>query len=347
MRALIAMSGGVDSSMAAYIMSNDYECIGCTMKLHTSDGLIDTSKDAEDASNVTNLLGIPFHILHYENLFRDNVIEPFVCCYENGATPNPCITCNKRLKFGELFNKMKELNCDYLVTGHYARITYDDVSERYLLRKALDESKDQSYMLYNMTQEHLKHVKFPLGELTKSDVRKNAEKHGLINADKPDSQDICFIPDGNYVKFISDYRGKNHSKGHFVTKDGRVLGEHNGYINYTIGQRRGIGISVGHPLYVVDIDPKNNIVVLGENEDLFSSTLTARNINLISVPEIKGEMRVKARIRYHHNEQPATVTQVDNDTIRVVFDEPQRAITRGQAVVLYDGDIVVGGGTII
>ena len=340
MRALIAMSGGVDSSVAAELMKEQgYECVGCTMRLYEN--------DTEDARSVTESIGISHHVFHFEKQFEEEVIEPFVNEYEAGRTPNPCVTCNRCLKFGHLLEKMREYDCDVIVTGHYAQIGYDNISGRYLLKKAADESKDQSYVLYTLSQYQLEHIRFPLGSLSKAEARDIAAGQGFINAHKSDSQDICFIPDGDYVAFMERYRNRKYVPGDFVDMDGNVLGRHKGFVHYTIGQRKGLGIAAGHPLYVVDIRPETNTVVLGSNEDLFSKELIADRINLISVNKIDGQMRVKAKIRYRHREQDATVTQLGEDRIKVVFDEPQRAITKGQAVVLYDGDVVVGGGTII
>lgn len=353
-KALIAMSGGVDSSVAAYLMSEQgYDCIGCTMRLYENDmigrDILDTCcslESTEDARSVTDNIGIPYHIFHYEELFKQEVIEPFVRCYEAGSTPNPCIECNRRLKFYHLYNKMRELGCELIVTGHYARVERDEASGRYLLKKALYDKKDQSYVLYMLTQEQLEHTRFPLGEISKDETRRIAQEHEFRNAKKHDSQDICFVPDGDYVEFLERYRGKAYERGDFVDKDGNVLGKHKGFVHYTIGQRKGIGIAAAFPLYVTAIDPRTNTVTLGRNEDLFREELIADRINLISVDSIKEPMRIKAKLRYKHQEQPATVTQIDDDRIKVVFDEAQRAITKGQAVVLYDGDVVVGGGTI-
>ena len=354
MKALIAMSGGVDSSVTAQIMSKEgYECVGCTMCLfdddmigkNISDGC-GSPENTKDAKSVTDSIGINHHIFHYEQQFKDKVIEPFVKTYEQGYTPNPCIECNRWMKFGYLFDQMKKLGCDCLATGHYARTDYDSSTGRYLLKKALDDTKDQSYVLYTLTQYQLEHIRFPLGNMTKDHTRQVAYENGFKNADRKDSQDICFVPDGDYVAFMERYRNKHYPEGDFVDRNGNVLGRHKGYVHYTIGQRKGLGVAAGHPIFVVDIDPVNNRVILGENEELFKSELIANDINLISVSKIEGDMRVKAKIRYRHKEQPATVTQIGEDTIRVVFDEPQRAITKGQAVVMYDGDVVVGGGTI-
>ncbi len=348
------MSGGVDSSVSAFLMKEaGYDCIGCTMRLYENDivgmdlmGTCCSIKDTNDAKSVADTIGIEYRIFHYENLFREEVIEPFVCSYECGRTPNPCIECNRRFKFFYLYKKLEELGLDLIVTGHYVRVEYDDKSGRYLLKKAVDLSKDQSYVLYMLTQEQLAHTRFPLGELEKTQVRKIAEKLGFVNANKGDSQDICFVPDGDYVGFMERYRNKRYEPGEFVDRDGKVFGMTKGYVHYTIGQRKGLGISAANPLYVTEIKPKENVVVLGSNEDLYSDTLIAGNVNFISVPSIDEPMRIKAKIRYRQTEQPATLYSYGHDMIKVVFDEPQRAITPGQAVVMYDGDTVVGGGTI-
>lgn len=354
-KALIAMSGGVDSSVAAYLMRKQgYECIGATMKLyHNEDICIPKDHsccsldDVEDARAVAASMDIPYYVFNFSERFKEEVMDKFVHCYECGITPNPCIDCNRYLKFEYLYNRAKELGYDYVVTGHYAQIKYDASIDRYLLSKAVDASKDQSYVLYSLTQEQLAHTQFPLGCMPKSKTREIAEQQGFINAKKHDSQDICFVQNGNYAEFIEDYTKKTYPEGNFVDIHGNILGRHKGIIRYTIGQRKGLGLSLKEPMYVMEINTTDNTVVLGRDADLFTDTLIANDINLISVPRIDGEMRVKAKVRYRHTEQPATVTQIGDDTIKVVFDEPQRAITKGQAVVLYDGDIVVGGGTIV
>ena len=353
-KAMIAMSGGVDSSVAAYLMVQDgYDCAGATLKLYDNPQCsfpghraCCTPSDTEDARSVAARLGMLYYVFPMHDEFRHSVIDKFADTYLHGGTPNPCIDCNRYLKFDKMFHRMQEIGYDYIVTGHYARVEYDEKRDRYLLKKAVDDTKDQSYVLYMLTQEQLAHVKLPLGGLRKDQVRVIAEKHGFINARKHDSQDICFVPDGDYAKFIEKYTGKKTPEGDFVDKEGNYIGRHKGIIHYTIGQRRGLGIPAASRLYVCEISPKTNTVVLGDNEDLFSSELEADNVNLISVDSLAEPKRVTAKIRYRHKEQPATAWQTPDGILHVKFDEPQRAITKGQAVVMYDGDEVVGGGVI-
>ena len=351
-KALIAMSGGVDSSLAAKLMKDrGFDCIGCTMKLyHNEDAGIERSRtccsldDVEDARSVAYKLGMPFYVFNFTDAFRDTVIKNFIESYEKGITPNPCIDCNRYMKFDKLYERAKILGCDYIVTGHYARIEEQD--GKFVLKKALDEAKDQSYVLYSMTQEQLAHTMFPLGSMRKTEVRAIAEESGFVNANKPDSQDICFVPNDDYSSVIELHTGKQSSQGNFVDKQGNVLGLNKGVIHYTIGQRKGLGISSSEPLYVCDISIKDGIIVLGSNDDLFSREADVCGFNWISGTTPQGEFRCKAKIRYRQSEQWATVIPTGADTVHIVFDEPQRAITPGQAAVLYDGDVVLGGGTI-
>lgn len=352
-KALIAMSGGVDSSVAALLIKEQgLDATGVTMKLYDNEDIglksntCCSDDDIADARAVCARLSIPYYVFNFRDDFNEEVINRFITAYENGSTPNPCIDCNRYIKFERLMRRMSELGMDYVVTGHYARIEQDEDSGRYLLKKAVDDSKDQSYVLYSLTQEQLSHTLFPLGTLSKTEVREIAKKNGFINAKKHDSQDICFVPDGKYAEFIEGYTGKRYPNGAFVDRDGNTLGEHKGIIRYTIGQRKGLGLALSAPMYVLEKDLEKNNVILGSNDDLFSRELFADNVNLISVKEINSPIKVSAKVRYNQKEQPATAEMRDGK-LHVVFDEPQRAICKGQAVVLYDGDTVVGGGTIL
>jgi len=350
-KAMIAMSGGVDSSVAAYlIQKSGMDAIGVTLRLFDNEDIGVQSRtccsleDVEDAASVAARLGMKHYTFNFKDEFAREVIGRFIDAYEHCRTPNPCIDCNRYIKFKKLIDRARELDYDYVVTGHYARI--EEENGRFLLKKGLDTSKDQSYVLYALTQEQLSRTLLPLGGMSKPEVRAIAEENGFINARKRDSQDICFVPNGDYASFIEGYTGRSYPNGSFVDKEGNVLGEHKGLIRYTRGQRKGLGLALPKPMYVCEICPKNNTVVLGDNEDLFSKELYADDINLIAVDSIAAPMRISAKVRYSQGAYPATVWQTGEDEIRIEFDEPQRAITSGQAVVMYDGDIVVGGGVI-
>ena len=336
--ALIGMSGGVDSSVAAWLMlQQGYRCQGATMWLFEN--------TEEDALSVCQRLGIPFHVLDNRDFFRDTVMEDFVRCYEAGLTPNPCILCNQKIKFGLFLQQARQLGCENIVTGHYARIRQEN--GRYYLYKAADTAKDQSYFLYALTQDQLAHARFPLGELTKVEVRQIAEEQGFINARKSDSQDICFVPDGDYFSFLQRFTGKTYESGDFLDLNGKVVGNHKGAVGYTLGQRKGLGLAMGAPVYVCSKDMACNTVTVGPNEALFTKELVAKDWNWIAFPTLNESIRCKAKARSRMTEQAATVYPMENGLAKVVFDEPQRAITPGQAVVLYDSDTVLGGGTII
>lgn len=340
MKALIGMSGGVDSSVAVHLMlAAGYSCVGGTMLLHDS-----TPDAALDAEAVAKRLGIPFHVFDLSERFREAVMEDFVSCYERGLTPNPCIVCNRYLKFGAFLDIAREMGCDCVVTGHYARI--EEENGRFLLKKATDKAKDQTYFLYTLTQEQLAHTRFPLGGLTKAEARAIAEEQGFINAKKRDSQDICFVPDGDYMAFMARYTGKEYESGNYLDLSGKVVGRHKGAVAYTLGQRKGLELAMGAPVYVCGKDMAANTVTVGPNEALFHTSLRANDWNWIAIENLTEPIRVMAKARSRMTEQPATVYPEEAGFARVEFDEPQRAITPGQAVVLYDGDTVVGGGTI-
>lgn len=353
-KAMIAMSGGVDSSVAAYLTQQQgYQCCGATMRLWDNrildgaDSGCCSLDDTEDARAVAYRLGMRFYVLNASDEFRRQVVEPFIQAYENGLTPNPCILCNRHLKFTHLLDKALLLGCRYVVTGHYARIVFDEVSGRYLLYKALDTAKDQTYFLACMTQQQLSHTLFPLGELTKNQVRAIAERQGFLNAKKRDSQDICFVPDGDYRTFMEKYTGKTYPQGIFLDEAGNIIGCHNGAVGYTLGQRKGLGLAMGTPVYVCGKDMEKNTVTVGPEERLFTTALWATDCNFIPFDTLTQPMRVTAKARSRHKEQPATVYPEADGRIRVEFDTPQRAVTPGQAVVLYDGDLVLGSGTIL
>lgn len=347
-KAMIALSGGVDSSVAAWLtMQEGFFCVGATMRLYEGPEAVCGSAAAlEDARSIADKLGIPFHVFDMTGEFSHRVIDDFVQCYEEGLTPNPCIHCNRHMKFGAFLEQALALGCHWIVTGHYARISQDPATGRFLLRKAADNAKDQSYFLYALSQEQISHVRFPLGDMTKEQAREIAEDQGFVNARKRDSQDICFVPDGDYYSFLLRRTGKTYPAGDFLDLDGNVVGKHQGTPAYTLGQRKGLGLAMGAPVYVCGKDMDANTVVVGPNEALFHKSLRARDWFFFPFEQLTQPIRCMAKARSRMAEQPATVHPEENGFCRVEFDEPQRALTPGQAVVLYDGDLVIGGATI-
>ena len=341
---LLGMSGGVDSSVSAVVLQEQgYEVIGATMKLWE-----DTEKAIEDAKKVCKKLGIEHHVIDCTEKFRCHVINKFISEYENAKTPNPCVECNRYLKFGAFYEKAKELGCEYIATGHYAKTEYSEKYKRYVLKKSDEEKKDQTYFLYYIPKEEIGYIIFPLQNRTsKEETRKIAEKNSLEVAQKKDSQEICFIPDNDYQKFLQKYSSQKPKVGNIVLKDGTVLGKHNGLINYTIGQRKGLGISYKEPLYVIKLDIQKNQVIVGTEQALYSKELIANEINWLAIDKLNEPLKLKAKVRYRAKEAECTVYPIENEQVKVIFDEPQRAITPGQSVVFYDEDIVIGGGKII
>ena len=342
-KVLIAMSGGVDSSVAAYIMKRDgYNTSGAIMELLSSS--IKDNADTLDARAVCEKLGMDFYVLNMRDEFEKCVISSFINAYENGCTPNPCIECNRHLKFGKFLSEAQNLGIDNIATGHYAII--EKTGDRYYLKKGKDLSKDQSYVLYNLTQHQLSHTIFPLGEMTKEEIRAIAEEKGLITARKKDSQDICFVPDGDYFSFIKNYTQKDYPNGNFVNMKGEVIGTHEGIIKYTVGQRKGLGTGFGERVYVHHKNIATNEVVLSGNDELFSNELYATGFNWISFDKSPEKIKAYAKVRYSAKETPCTVHTLSDGEVYIEFDSPQRAIAKGQSVVLYDGDYVLGGGVI-
>lgn len=341
-KVLVAMSGGVDSSAAVKLAADmGFEVGGAIMRLWDKG-----STDVEDARNAAQKLNIPFYLFDLREEFEKEVVDKFVDTYLEGATPNPCVFCNKKLKFDKFLSLAEDLSYSHIATGHYVRKEFDKKSGRWLLKRSPDSKKDQSYVLYSLTQSQLERTIFPCGELSKEQIRGIAIESGLVNANKPDSQDICFIPDGDYASFIENRTGKISHPGEFVLSDGRVLGQHNGLIRYTVGQRKGLGISYTEPLFVIEKDMENNRVILGTQRELFRDSLICKDVNFIPFDKLNEPMEVTAQTRYHQPATDAVISPVDDGRVLVEFKEPKRAISKGQAVVFYTGDYVVGGGTI-